>query len=224
MSESKRITRRQFLIGATGVSVVVIGGTGYWATRQPEITFIEKTYGDHNTSEHSILVAYASQYGTTSGVADAIGQAFFEQGAAVDVRRVENVSNVEQYDAVVIGAPIQTEEWKTEARDFVKKHRDMLSTVPVAYFLTCMTLALSTDDEERADMVKPLEKIDKDFPEIGPIEFGLFAGAVDYSDMSFAMQAAYRLFSEDDTSGDFRDFPAIRAWATTLYPQLMTTV
>lgn len=221
MPEKKAISRRQFLIGAAGVSVVACGGLGYWGIHKPTIHFVEKSYAGHEANSPKILVAYASQYGSTSGVADAVAQAFNEQGAAVDVRLVHNARNVASYDATVIGAPVIKEEWMPEAHDFVKSQRSALKTMPTAYFLTCMTLAISKDEDERADMVKHLEQMVKDVPEVAPVELGLFAGALDYGKMSQAMNILYRVFSEDDTSGDFRDFVAIRAWATDLYPRLI---
>lgn len=221
MQPKNGLTRRKFLLGAAGVSVVAVGGGGYWATRSPEINFIETRYAPPNAEAPRVLVAYASQYGSTGGVADAIAQSCFEQGAAADVQRVGSVSSVSDYDAVIIGAPVISDEWMLDARDFVKKHRAELAGCPVAYFLTCMTLALSTDEEERTDQVKYLESIQRDFPEVTPMELGLFAGALDYGKMSLAMNVLYRVFSEDDTDGDYRDFPAIRAWASALYPSLI---
>jgi menaquinone-dependent protoporphyrinogen oxidase len=218
---NKGLTRRKFLLGAASVSVVAVGGGSYWATRSPEISFIETSYAQPIAEAPRVLVAYASQYGSTGGVADAIAQSCFEQGAAAEVRRGGNVSSVSDYDAVIVGAPVISDEWMPDARDFVKKHRAELSGRPVAYFLTCMTLALSTDEDERADQVKYLERIQQDFPEVTPIELGLFAGALDYGKMSPAMNVLYRVFSEDDTDGDDRDLPAIRAWASTLYPRLI---
>ncbi len=219
---NKGLTRRQFLIGAAGASVVACTGVGYWGTHGPEINFIETSYGIPSATTPHILIAYASQYGSTGGVADAVAQALHEQGAAVDVRRVDDVRNITSYDAVLVGAPVISDEWMPEARDFVRKQRGVLAAVPTAYFLTCMTLALSNDEDDRRDIARHLEKIENDFPETAPVELGLFAGALDYNKMSPAMNVLYRLFSEDDTSGDYRDFDAIRAWATSFYPRLIT--
>ena len=217
----KGLTRRKFLIGTAGVSVVACAGLGYWGTRAPEINFIETSYASTDTESSRILIAYASQYGSTGGVADAMAQALHEQGAAVDVRRVGNVQNVTAYDAVLVGAPVISEEWMPDARDFVKQNRDALAAIPTAYFLTCMTLALSPNEDDHNKIAEYLQKIECDFPETAPVELGLFAGAVDYGKMSPAMSVLYRVFSEDDTEGDYRDFDAIRAWAAALYPHLI---
>jgi menaquinone-dependent protoporphyrinogen oxidase len=217
MSENKAgLSRRQFMMGMAGVSVVAIGGTGYWALRQPELTFIETSYSG---AGKRMLVAYGSQYGSTGGVADAIGKAINDQGVAVDVRRVNNELDISAYDAAIIGAPVISSEWMSDAVDFVSANREALADIPTAVFLTGMELALTQDIESsQASMAALLENTVT--PIIQPIEYGLFAGALDYSNMTPAMRVLYRVFSEDDTDGDYRDFSAIYAWAEAIAPRL----
>ncbi|NDJ84247.1 MAG: hypothetical protein GYB66_00030 [Chloroflexi bacterium] len=223
MSENIKqgISRRRFLIGAAGVSVVACGGIGYLGLRNPSIDFIEQSYPSTAPDSPAILVAYGSQFGSTGGVADAIAQALNNNGASVDVRLLENARDVARYNAVVVGAPVHTDAWMPDAVDFVKRQRATLRNIPVVYFLTCMTLALSDNDDDIAVIEAVFQKVQDDVDDVRPIERGLFAGALDYSKMSLAMNLAYRFFSEDDSSGDFRDFDAIRTWANTLYPRLV---
>lgn len=220
MSISPTMSRRRFLIGAAGVSMVSLAGFGYWATRQPPLELIERTYGEPAPGE-TVLVAYASQYGSTGSVADAIGQTFAQAGLAVEVRRVESVTDLTPYRAAIIGAPIISDKWMPAATSFVEQHRAVLATIPTAYFLTCMTLALSRDAGERAAQAHVLAAVQAQVPEVQPVELGLFAGALDYSKMTPAMQQLYRLFSADDSDGDYRDFAAIGAWAEALRPRLL---
>ncbi|NTV65119.1 MAG: flavodoxin [Oscillochloris sp.] len=217
----KKISRRQFLIGAAGVSVISLGGFGYWATRQPPLEFVERSYGSTTAEEKKVLVAYGSQYGSTGGVADAIGRALAQAGVAADVRRVEGVSDLSPYKAAIIGAPIISDKWMPAATSFVTQQRAALAAIPSAYFLTCMTLALSRDEADRAAQAKVLEAMQREVPEVRPVELGLFAGALDYSKMTPAMQQLYKFFSADDTGGDYRDFAAIGAWAKALRPRLL---
>jgi menaquinone-dependent protoporphyrinogen oxidase len=216
----KKISRRQFLIGAAGVSVVSLGGFGYWATRQPPLEFIERTYGSP-ASGKTVLVAYASQYGSTGGVADAIGQALAQAGVAADVRRISSVTDLTPYQAAIIGAPIISNKWMPAATSFVEQHRAALAAIPTAYFLTCMTLALSRDEADRAAQAQVLEAVQAQVPEVQPVELGLFAGALDYSKMTPAMQQLYKYFSADDTDGDYRDLAAVGAWSAALRPRLL---
>jgi menaquinone-dependent protoporphyrinogen IX oxidase len=98
---------------------------------------IYKTKGGINMKR--ILVAYTTNAGTTADVAKVIGEELGREGAQVDVRRLEEVANLEAYSAVVVGAPLIVG-WHPAAKGFVKKHRAALSRVPVAYFVTAMRL------------------------------------------------------------------------------------
>ncbi len=55
---------------------------------------------------NKILVAYTTNSGTTEEVAQAIGEELGKRGNAVDVRRLEEVTSLEGYQAVVVGAPM----------------------------------------------------------------------------------------------------------------------
>ena len=53
-----------------------------------------------------ILVTYASRLGSTAGVAEAIGKTLKDNGAQVEVQRMEDVTDVTPYAAVVAGSAI----------------------------------------------------------------------------------------------------------------------
>ncbi len=105
----KRISRRDFLkvAGVTaGASAVACSGLAALGARQPLVTFVEDTLGERMTADR-ILVTYASRAGSTGGVAEAIGKALAEGGAQVDVRRMQAVSDLAPYRAVVAGSAIR---------------------------------------------------------------------------------------------------------------------
>ena len=72
------LNRRQLLLGAAGIGVVSLSGGGYYALRQPRLDFIAAEYTGV-LDGGKVLVAYSSQYGSTGGIADAIGQEFAVQ-------------------------------------------------------------------------------------------------------------------------------------------------
>jgi menaquinone-dependent protoporphyrinogen oxidase len=221
MRQQKRISRRQFLIGAAGVSILTCGGAGVLALRQPAIEFNELSCDQAASDQGKVLVTYASQFGSTGGVAAAIAQALCESGVAAEVKFVSNVTDLSAYRAVIVGAPVHADEWMPEAVTFVETNRNLLSRLPVAYFLTCMTLGLTNQPEARQKMAGVLEKVQKQIPGVTPVDKGLFAGALDYSKMSYFMRVMYQTFAEDDTEGDFRDWNAIRAWTDAVRPKLL---
>ena len=83
---------------------------------------------------NSILIAYATRYGSTQEVAERIAATLREGGLTVDVHPVKQVRTLDGYRAVVVGAPLYMFNWLKEARDFVSRHRAALATRPVAVF------------------------------------------------------------------------------------------
>ena len=222
MTQAKKMSRRQFLLMAASTTVVAGGGLTYLAVRQPAIDFATIAC-NANSNGKKILVAYASQYGSTSEVAEAIGEVFCGAGTAVDVLSITNVTDLSGYDAVILGAPIQSEAWKPDAVTFVQTHEAALSRIPTAFFTTSMTLGLAGNRPEiRQQIDSHLDAVRAQFPAVQPVDVGHFAGALDYSKMSFAMAQLYRAFAEDDTDGDYRDWNAIRSWATAVQPKLLS--
>ncbi len=99
-----------------------------------------------------ILVAYASRYGSTAEVAQAIGAQLSQRGATVDVCSVADVRDLASYDAVVVGSAIRMGQWLGAATKFVEANQAALRQVPVAFF-TLHILALgdgAASQQERA--------------------------------------------------------------------------
>lgn len=71
-----------------------------------EIGFPEGRCGEKKKPEKKILVAYASKYGSTGAVADAIGKELRGRGVAADIALMKNAVNVSSYQEVVIGSAI----------------------------------------------------------------------------------------------------------------------
>lgn len=218
MSEQNRISRRRFLAltgGVVGVTALTCCGLTALGTRQPAVEFNESSCGGENEMSDKILVAYASKCGSTGEVAEAIGQVLCDAGAAVDVRLAKNVTDVSPYRAVIVGSAIRASRWLPEASKFVETHREALSRVPVAYFLTCVILGDDTEENRRtaAAYLDPVREM------VQPVDVGLFAGVMDYSKLSFVFRLMMKVMGA--TEGDFRDWEAIRAWADGLHPALV---
>jgi menaquinone-dependent protoporphyrinogen oxidase len=217
MNEQTKITRRRFLIwtgGAVGASALACGGLTTLGLRQPAVEYAESSCGKEENVENRILVAYASRAGSTGEVAEAIGKVLCEGGAAVDVRRAKEVTDVSGYRAVIVGSGVYMGQWMSEAIKFVEAHQDALSRAPVAYFTVCLTMREDTDENRRevAAYLDPLREV------VQPTSVGLFAGRLDCSNLPFL----YRLIAKamGSAEGDFRDWEAIRAWAGELVPLL----
>jgi hypothetical protein len=116
-----------------------------------------------------------------------------------------------------------------------------LSRMPVACFLTALRLTKTSEtsmgtvsvylDPTLAKAPKDvnklsfMEKIDtvasylspvmKKAPIVKPVNFGFFAGKLDYSKLKFFQRLFVKLFIRAE-AGDFRNWEAIRQWAASL--------
>jgi menaquinone-dependent protoporphyrinogen oxidase len=168
---------------------------------------------------NKILVTYATCTGSTVGVAEAIGNTLAESGAQVEVRPMQEVTDLTPYRAVVAGSAIQGKRWLPEAMRFVQTHQAALAQRPFAAFLVCITLAMKNGKYHDfvADFLAPVRALVK------PVSEGYFAGVLDISKvpssgdrLKFRLSVAMGVWSE----GDHRDWNAIRAWADSLRPLL----
>jgi menaquinone-dependent protoporphyrinogen oxidase len=210
-SDVGRISRRDFLAFSAGVvAAMSLGGTGAEICHAADIVFPEGKCGDKKNMEKRVLITYASKYGSTGGVADAIGKELCSKEVAADVVLIKNAGNISSYQGVVIGSAIYMGKWMSEAVDFLKKNKDILRQVPVAYFVVCMTLSQPTE-KNRAEALSYMDPILKAVPEIKPVAIGTFAGALDYNNLSWLNKKILK--SKGTPEGDFRDWNAIGAWA-----------
>lgn len=176
----------------------------------------------------NVLVAYASRHGATAGIAERIGERLRSAGLTVDVRPVKEVRDVKPYDAVVVGAAAYMFHWLKDATGFVKRNRAALAERPTWLFSSG---PIGTDriDKDGKDVVEASNP--KEFPEliatIRPRGSEIFFGAWDPDAPPVGM--AERLFQlmpvpkESLPAGDFRDWPAIEAWADGIAASLGAT-
>ena len=218
-------SRRDFIkvAGLTlGAAALTCSGLSLMDGPEPAIDFPEFTLGDPAMS-NKILVTYASRIGSTAGVAEAIGRTLAEGGTQVDVLPMQDVKDLAPYRAVVAGSAVRDRQWLPEAVEFVRVHRVELSRRPFAAFLVCMTLAMPNAEKYRpgvAEWLEPVRAL------VRPASEGLFAGSLDIKKIAslrdrlmFRISVAFRVWSE----GDHRDWTAIRAWAESLRPLLLSS-
>jgi len=214
----KHPKRRDFIKQAVWLSGggAVLSGTGLWPRPgwAAGVSFLEETCGQVGSKGKRVLVAYASMHGSTGEVAQAVGRECCARGGWADIRLVKKVDDLKGYDAVIVGSAIRSEAWLPEAVDFVRAHRKELKQMPVAFFLTCLTL--SQPGEERLRRARAfLDPVLNEVQEVKPVGLGLFGGLLDYSRLSFGMRAVmkYKMWQRNVAEGDYRDWKAIRSWA-----------
>ncbi len=156
----------------------------------------------------TVLVAYATKYGSTREVAETIAATISQSGAQVEILPARNVRSLDGYNAVVLGAALYVGHWYKDARTFLKRHRAALAHLPVAVF----TLGpLGNTEKEwqgsRTQLDRELEKASW----LTPVAVGLFGGVINPAQLHFPFNRM--------PAGDARDWKAIRAWAAQLATQ-----
>jgi menaquinone-dependent protoporphyrinogen oxidase len=213
----KKMTRREFMVNGSIITGGTLGaltlGGGIFSPSKAlstEIIFPESSCQNKNLNNKNILIAYASAYGSTGGVAEAIGKELCRKGAKVDVFLMKNVKNLSSYQGVVVGSAIYRGKWMPEAVNFVRGHAEILQQVPVAYFMVCMTMRQPTEENRRKALAF-LDPVLQTIPQVKPVDIAPFAGAMHYNNLSWLNKTVIQ--SKGGSEGDFRDWKAIQTWA-----------
>jgi len=161
-----------------------------------------------------ILIAYASEYGSTVGVAKMIGKTLCSFDVRVDVKYIEHINNIEGYEQVIIGSPIQYDTWMDEAKTFVQTYKQELSVLNVSYFFTCLTLSQKSEKAIKQAQVYA-DDLELLCPEIKLQSIGQFAGVLNFSKFPFSFRLLARVMFKvlGVKEGDYRDWDAIKKWS-----------
>jgi menaquinone-dependent protoporphyrinogen oxidase len=163
---------------------------------------------------HSVLLAYATRFGSTQEVAETVAASLREAGLKVDLRLMREVESLDQYEAVVLGAAIYSTKWHADAHQFVARHQAALQQRPAAIFtLGPMSNSAAAKRNSRRQLDKELAK----YPWLKPVALEIFAGKYDPS------KPGMGFFQRLLPARDYRDWNAIRTWANALPAQLEHT-
>ncbi|CAM5481866.1 flavodoxin [Streptomyces spiroverticillatus] len=164
-----------------------------------------------------VLVGHASAHGSTREIAERIGARLAEHGLTVEVRALTDVQVPLEQRAFVLGSAVHGQAWLPPAKDFVRRHGDLLRSRPVWLFSVGMPGALRGPWKRLADKEEPL--ILQDLPvRLRPREHRLLSGVVRPEHFPFTGRLMFRLMG--CRYGDYRDWAAVEAWADAIAREL----
>lgn len=159
----------------------------------------------------SVLVAYATSYGSTREVAEAVADTLREHNLEVDIQPMKAVANLGGCNAVVLGAPLIMHRWHKDARHFLSRHQALLEDLPSAAF----ALGPVHDVEKEWEGVRgQLDNTLRNFPRFKPVATEVFGGRFDPALLGFPWNLLPGF--KKIPASDIRNWPAIRSWASGL--------
>ena len=172
------------------------------------------------------LIAYSSGLGSTKEVAAEIANVLGENKSInVDLKTVDDVGDIEKYDAIIIGSSVRADRPLANVRDFFARYRHILPKKKTAIFAVC----LSANCKSGQDKVKDeyLSQITEKYPGLNPVLLGAFGGKIDFDQLNPVMKmlmerVLVKTGIPQNGSVDTRDWDYIRSWAKNLRDLLTT--
>lgn len=166
--------------------------------------------GEPGSPTASVLVCYASRYGSTREIAECITEVLRASGIHVDCIPAGRDIRPEGYDAVVLGSPLYMGKWLAEIRELVSRERGALGRIPVAVFSVGYSFREPSDQvlQSGEDALSDVRLY------IIPRDSAFFPGRVEPDRLNPSDRAILTLAGI--TVGDFRDMEMVRSWARTL--------
>jgi menaquinone-dependent protoporphyrinogen oxidase len=158
-----------------------------------------------------ILVAFATSYGSTREVAEAVAAMLRDRGFDADLRPARDVRTLEGYGAVVLGAPLAMHRWHKDAHRFLSRQRKSLADIAVAVF----ALGPVHDPHDEKEWEDSRAQFDKELAKVGwlePVATELFGGRFDPALLRFPVNK----LAGSEPASDIRDWEAIGTWADEL--------
>ncbi|MBD3181114.1 flavodoxin [Candidatus Poribacteria bacterium] len=156
-----------------------------------------------------ILVAYATKYGSTKEIAEKIAEVFSQADPDVDLLPVDQVKELDSYDAVVLGSGLYIGRWRKDAAKFLKSNQEILSKKLVWLFSSG-----PTGEGDPVELMKGWsfpKSLQSVADNINPKDIAVFHGNLDRDKLSTI--GKFMIKSVKAPLGDFRDWDNINSWA-----------
>ncbi|MFE9255224.1 flavodoxin domain-containing protein [Streptomyces sp. NPDC006879] len=160
-----------------------------------------------------VLVAYGTKHGATAGIAEQIGTSLREDGLDAVVLPADDVDDVRDYDAVVLGGALYAGHWSRKAKRCAERNADSLKHRPV-YLFSSGPLDSSAEQQD----VPPVPAVAQQMERLGAREHATFGGSVTAQTPGLMARVLVR----SGKAGDFRNPERIQSWAHHISAELAT--
>lgn len=159
----------------------------------------------------TVLVAYASQHGSTREVAESIASTVSGRGREAVAKPVDDADPA-AYEAVVLGSAIYFGSWLEPAYGFAERHHAVLFERPVWLFSVG---PLGTEVEDREEQPHDIDEVRE---AVGARDHRIFFGVLRRDALGFKERMMVKAVRAPE--GDFRNWDEIRSWAESIADSL----
>ncbi|MGW7263283.1 flavodoxin domain-containing protein [Streptomyces sp. NPDC054842] len=154
--------------------------------------------------EQKVLVTYGSTNGSTKEIAEKVADVLRTAGITAEVLPARSVTDVDAYEAVLVGGALYAGRWHKDARRFTRRHSGALAQRPVWFFSSG---PLDSTASQRD--IPPVPGVKKAMVRLDVRQHVTFGGCLTEG----AHGRIARMILRNGKGGDFRDFAAIENWA-----------
>jgi len=160
-----------------------------------------------------VLVTVASRHGSTSLIGDAIREELAATGVKAHLIDPELVTDISEYDAVVLGSAVYAGRWLKPARAFAKRFDAALTRKPVWLFSSGPVGEPPTPTRPAAEALELAQRL-------GARDHHVFEGRIERD----LLGLGERFRIANLPSGDFRPWVAITVWTRRIAASLKSEI
>lgn len=127
-----------------------------------------------NTTGKRVLVTYKTQTGSTRDAAEVIAAVLAAQGFETTISATTEAGQLDRYDTVIVGAPINGMQWLPEAVEYIRKHATELAHKKTAFY--CMSYIHQTGSSFWRKVIEGVFKPAKAI--VNPVDTAIFGGRI----------------------------------------------
>jgi menaquinone-dependent protoporphyrinogen oxidase len=163
--------------------------------------------------KNTVLVAYASKYGSTREIAEAIVETLSKNEIQADLRSADSVKDIQGYKGVILGSAIYVGQWPKSAVSLLKKNQEKLTGMPVWLFSSGPSG--EGNPLQLVDGVRFPPSLKTLIENIHPQDIAVFHGDINLNKINAMEKWAIKNVVKKPF-GDYRDWDSIYRWTSSV--------